>query len=199
MLTGILERNEGIVPYTALDYKNGLWKDAGGAFGHFCKHFFPWVIGVTRWKSKILLSQVRALASPSDVAFAILTLENNEKVWFAQYRAKIDRALLKDKSQITKVPRPLYTSRRGEASTKYSGWSKQAFDNYTGLLEMVESIPKSKKRVFDKAYLEKVRAEERADSEEKRAKRRKPSIVREKTTVRNLGDRYDSDPESEEA
>jgi hypothetical protein len=193
-----LDRNEGKVPYTALDYKNGLWNDAGGAFGHFCRHFLPWVVGLTRWKSKILLIQVRALASPSDVAFAILILENNEKVWFAQYRITIDREHLKSDSQITTVPQPLYNSHRGEASTKYSGWSKQAIDNYTDLLELIESVPKSKKRVFDKAYLEKVRAEERADSEQKRAKRRKPSVVREKTSIKDLGDRYNGDPESEE-
>jgi len=146
----------------------------------FCEKFLKCVVGMTTfnegWKMK---SSICSMATPSDEAFALLILENNEERW--KYIFEVDSSSKNSEgSKSDRVPPAKYTCSGRSKSTegftrRNSGWSLAGIERFNTLLEMVKEDRKQNGDWFDDMMLER-----RQNSEDARKKvvPKSPSLVR---------------------
>jgi hypothetical protein len=84
---------------------------SGEPYHWFCKHLLPCVVGAKLWHKKHNKELIGTIASCSDEAFALLTLENNYERWMAVARWHVDNANMAPENKAPKhFPGSLYTT-----------------------------------------------------------------------------------------
>ena len=128
-----------------------------------CERFLKTVTGEEKWNCNHLIRPLQEFVTPSDEAFLMLVLENNEDRWTDEW----EKGITKDSD----VPAKWTNSGRskGDGKTrKFCGWAKEGIERFNELMIIVKKDRKMNKHVDD-WMLEKWKGME---DEKKNSKRR---------------------------
>jgi hypothetical protein len=105
---------------------------SGEPYQWFCKQLLPCVVGAKLWHKKHNKELISTIATCSDEAFALLTLENNYERWMAVARWNVDNADLALEDKAPKhYPGSLYTnsgmSKKNGRSRRLQGWAREGY------------------------------------------------------------------------
>lgn len=115
---------------------------SGEPYQWFCKHLLPCVVGAKVWHKKHNKELVSTIATCSDEAFALLTLENNYERWMAMARWNVDNADMAPEDKAPKrFPGSRYTnsgmSQKNGRSRRLQGWAREGFLRFNELYNHV--------------------------------------------------------------
>jgi hypothetical protein len=117
---------------------------ANKAYIYFCSKFLKYIVGFHKLHLAKHGSTILSLATPSDEAFGLLLLENNEALWCAEFLRKSGV----DDATTTPLPATKYTSKEAISSTKTpskawstkknQGWSFEAIQRFNYLCRLIK-------------------------------------------------------------
>ena len=109
----------------------------GDTFRAHCSDYLSAVVGMAEWKGKETQMKISKIATPSDEAFCLVTLENNYDRWTAIARKEprfevvseqSDDLTPKKKEELW--PSPKCTKQKGANGKKHEGWSKEGAESH---------------------------------------------------------------------
>jgi hypothetical protein len=115
---------------------------SGEPYQWFCKHLLPCVVGAKIWHKKHNKELIGTIATCSDEAFALLTLENNYERWMAMARWHVDNAdMAPDDKAPKSFPGSRYTnsglSKKNGRSRRLQGWAREGYLRFNELYNQV--------------------------------------------------------------
>ena len=109
----------------------------GETFRAHCSDYLSAVVGMVEWKGKETQMKISKIATPSDEAFCLVTLENNCDRWTAIARKEprfevaseqSDDLTPKKKEELW--PSPKCTKQKSANGKKHEGWSKEGAESH---------------------------------------------------------------------
>jgi len=109
----------------------------GDTFRAYCSDYLSADVGMVERKGKETQMKISKIATPSDEAFCLVTLENNYDRWTAIARKEprfevvseqSDDLTPKKKEELW--PSPKHTKQKGANGKKHEGWSKEGTESY---------------------------------------------------------------------
>jgi hypothetical protein len=118
-----------------------------------CEELLPAVVGVTTWETRSVIEEIRNFATVSDVAFCLLTVENNWDYW-----ASVADPNLQEQDQ-----QSIYKDTKWTSSTliagRNTGWSQDGLQTFNELCKM-ENDDRNTNPMVEKEYLLKKKAKQ---------------------------------------
>ena len=122
-----------------------------------CSDCLSAVVGVVEWKTKESKMKASDIATPSDEAFCLVTLENNYERWMAvaKKQKRFDETINQSDDQPTEKnkelwPSPKCTKQKGKNGKAHEGWSKEGMDSHNN---HCHSISKSRGEDVDESVI----------------------------------------------
>ena len=112
-----------------------------------CSDYLSAVVGMVEWKNKESKMKVREIATPSDEAFCLVTLENNYEKWIAvaKKQKRFNVTINQSDDQPTEKkeelwPSPKCTEQKGKNGKAHEGWSKEGVDSHNNHCHSIEKL-----------------------------------------------------------
>ena len=109
----------------------------GETFRACCSDHLSAVVGMNKWKTKETQMKVSKIATPSDEAFCLVTLENNCERWtaMAEKKPRFEDTSNQSGNQTPKKkeelwPSPKCTKQKSANEKKHEGWSKEGAESH---------------------------------------------------------------------
>lgn len=141
-------------------------KNTNNAYELFCERLLSHIVGKVDWKTKGSTEMISTIATVSDEAFAILTLESNYSLWKEDVLG-VTGGGTKAVSRYTQ---------NGAGTKKYQGWTDEGLRRFNVLAAMVHAD-----RVHDNGVFELMIKEKKMTEENKKTGRRKRRILDDNT------------------
>jgi hypothetical protein len=113
-----------------------------------CEELLPHVVGRAKWKKDIATKRVSDIATPSDIAFILLVLENNWDYW-VQYATSNSSKKNNDQAKVQetlKCPKTKWTS-GNLLFGQNSGWTKEGILRFNELCQLEKANREAHKMV----------------------------------------------------
>lgn len=125
-----------------------------GAWWFICDHLLPAVVGTSIWERQSVVQEVSTFVSVSDVAFCLLTVENNWDYW-------VGMASPTDNDQHDKPK--IYGDTKWTSNTqvagKNTGWSQAGLQRFNDLCTL-EAENRCQNESVEKEYLKRKKEQE---------------------------------------
>ena len=106
------------------------------AWWFICDELLPAVVGTHIWEKQSVAQKVSAIATVSDVAFCLLTVENNWDYWVGIAAPNLEQKSDNDQHDKPKI----YGDTKWTSSTlvagKNTGWSREGLQRFNELCEL---------------------------------------------------------------
>ena len=106
-------------------------------FEDYCDNFLSVVVGVSEWKEKAHRDLISKFVTPSDEAFALVSLENSYDRWLAEANAKDD-----GNAEVANWPERQFTNKMEGNGRKFQGWSQEGLTRYKTHMDLVKRLRK---------------------------------------------------------
>ena len=113
----------------------------------YCSDYLSAVVGMVEWKEKETKMLISEIATPSDEAFCLVTLENNYERWIAIAkdipRIKFETVIEDNKSVEKKIeqwPSPKYTKHKDTNGKKSEGWTTEGMEAYNNHYRLIKKL-----------------------------------------------------------
>ena len=113
------------------------------AYTWMCTTLMPCVVGCKKWNKRHLKEPLSGIATCSDEAFVLLTLDNNYHRWMAEADWQLQNCgtNAKEHKNTKFLPEAKYTnsgkSKRNGRSKRWHGWSREGYLQFNALYDMV--------------------------------------------------------------
>jgi hypothetical protein len=160
MIVGeVIRRKNKKEEFYSLDDLLGLSK-VGEPYMWLCSVLLPRVVGWKIWIKRNTKQRLREVATCSDEAFVLLTVENNYDRWLceADWMVK-NQGMEKEDQAVKNFPDAKYTnsgrSRRNGRSRRLQGWAREGYLRFNALYKAV-GIDRSVRAQFEQELLERI-------------------------------------------
>jgi len=125
---------------------------SGTAYTWMCTTLMPCVVGCKKWNKRHRKETLSVIATCSDEAFVLLTLDNNYNRWMAEAEWQLQHhgTDQKEYEQNKFLPDAKYTnsgkSKRNGRSKRLHGWSREGYLQFNALYVMVVADRKRRKQ-----------------------------------------------------
>ena len=131
------------------------------AYVYFCEHFLKCIVGIQSFNRQMQKHyNLSVIATPSDEAFALLLLENNEYKWRHEFDLKQQKTT-SDGHNLKINEEDLLPSKYSSSgcnkqkkgfTKRYNGWTKEGIERFNTLLVKVRQDRKENGGLFDKRF-----------------------------------------------
>jgi hypothetical protein len=115
----------------------------GAPYQWLCQFLIPCVVGTKIWNKKKNKNVLSIIATCSDEAFVLLTLENNYERWMAEANWIVENDEIPEEDRAPKeYPGSKYTnsgkSKKNGRSRRLQGWAREGYLRFNALHALVE-------------------------------------------------------------
>jgi hypothetical protein len=115
----------------------------GAPYQWLCQYLVPCVVGNKVWNKKKNKELLSTIATCSDEAFVLLTLENNSERWMAEANWIVENDEIPEEDRAPKdFPGSKYTnsgkSKKNGRSRRLQGWAREGYLRFNALYTLVD-------------------------------------------------------------